>query len=77
MTLSQRQVETLYRMLSLTKSEELTCDECLKRMAEFAENALAGDAIPENLQAIEHHLALCGECEEEFRALMDALESDR
>jgi len=63
-------------MLSLTESKELTCGECQKNMAEFAETALAGDAIPENLRSIEHHLASCGDCEEEFRALLNALESD-
>lgn len=63
-------------MLSLTKSQELTCDECQRNMAEFAETALAGDSIPENLQAIELHLASCGDCEEEFRTLLKALESD-
>ncbi len=76
MALTDRQFKTLYKMLSLTQSQELSCDECLKNMAEFAENALAGDAVPEHLQGIESHLALCGECEEEFRALLKALEPD-
>ena len=63
-------------MLSLTKHQELSCDECFSRMAEFAENALADQSVPEDLKAVEHHLALCGECEEEFRALLAALKTD-
>lgn len=75
MTLSPRQIETLHKMLLLTESQELTCDECLDKMAEFAEAALAGQQVPDNLQNIESHLALCKDCEEEFRALLKALQS--
>ncbi len=75
MTLSKQQLETLHKMLSLTNNQELTCDECLTKMAEFAEVALADDSIPDNLRDIEHHLALCEECEEEFTALLKALKS--
>ena len=60
-------------MVSLTRSGEIGCDECLSKMAEFAETTLAGGDLPEGLKKVEEHLALCGECEEEFRALIDAL----
>lgn len=76
MALSKRQLQVLHKMLSLTRSQELTCDECLKRMAEFAENVIDGQSIPDNLRAIEHHLALCGDCREEFEVLIKALEAD-
>lgn len=77
MVLSKDQLEILSKMLLLTQSQELTCDECLKHMAEFAENAIADQSVPEDLKAVEHHLALCGECEEEFRALLAALQSEK
>lgn len=76
MALSQQQFETLQKMLSLTRSQELSCDECFRRMAEFAENALADQSVPEDLKALEHHLAICKECQEEFKALVKALEAD-
>ncbi len=42
-------------------------------LAEFAERSLEGKPIPEALQAIQHHLAICAECQEEYEALLTAL----
>ena len=75
MNLSPDQIKALLKMLALTRAEESTCAECLKQMAEFAECKLQGKPVEEGLQAIEHHLAICGECKEEFEALMRALEA--
>ncbi|MGI9456174.1 MAG: Mut7-C RNAse domain-containing protein [Aeoliella sp.] len=74
MSLSQQQIDELLNMLALTRPEESTCDECGEQLAEFAENQLAGRSVPEALQAIEHHLALCSDCCELFESLMAALE---
>ena len=73
MVLSREQIDTLIKTVSLTRSNELTCDECLKDLAVFAESSLAGKSIPEMLQAIEHHLTVCEECKEEYQALLTAL----
>ena len=74
MSLSRDQLAELIRSLSLTRSDEATCEDCLQRLAEFAEHTLAGKSVPVGLQAIEHHLILCGECREEYQALLSALE---
>ena len=47
---------------------------CLEAMAEFAENQLEGKTVPESLKTIKDHLELCGECREEFEALLTALQ---
>ena len=73
MALSRKELDALMKTVSLTKPDELTCDECLKQLAEFAERALAGKSITESLQAIEHHLAICAECQEEYQVLLAAL----
>ena len=73
MKLTSDQIDSLLKMLAHTQSEEVTCDDCLKELAEFAEQKLAGKPVPEGLRAIEQHLALCGECHEEFEALLQAL----
>jgi uncharacterized protein with PIN domain len=73
MALSREQMEALLRSLSLTRQEEITCDECLKEVAEFAENELQGKTVPESLEAVAQHLLLCGECREEYEALLRAL----
>ncbi len=73
MTLSRQQIDELLKSVSLTRPDELGCDECLKDVAEFAEHSLAGKSIPEGLIAVEHHLAICAECQEEYEALLTAL----
>ena len=73
MTLTPEQIKALQKMLALTKSKELTCEECQARMAEFAETVLASLEVPDDLREIEHHLSLCGECMEEFKGLIAAL----
>ena len=77
MALSRQQVELLMKAVALTRSDELTCGECLKGLAEFAERSLEGKSIPEGLQAIEHHLAICAECEEEYQTLLTALKAEK
>lgn len=74
MPLSNEQVEELLRQIGLTKDEEINCDECLLLVAEFAERRLAAGTVPEGLEAIEQHLALCGECREEYEMLQQALQ---
>ncbi len=74
MTLTPKQIEALLQMLSHTQAEELSCDEYLDRLAEYVETYLSGSSLPEGLRAIEGHLDLCNHCQEEFQALLKALE---
>ena len=74
MGFTSRQIGELLRILSLTKPDELTCDECLMQVAEYAEFYLAGKSVPESLSEVKQHLELCSECCDEFRALIAALE---
>ena len=73
MALSKEEIDALIKSIALTRPEEATCDECLTDLAEFAERSLQGKSIPESLQAIEHHLAICAECQVEYQALLTAL----
>lgn len=65
------QMKSLLHLLSITRDRELDCNEFLAAMPEFAECALAGTQVP--VQLVEHHLALCAECREEYLALLAAL----
>lgn len=69
------QVNRLLRQLSVTRDHELNCNECLAKTPEFAEHELSGKGVPKVLQAVQHHLTLCGECSEEYEALLKALQS--
>ena len=73
MNISKKQIQQLLEKLALTKNEEVSCNDCLRHMAEFAEKTLAGKTIPEGLKCIDEHLQRCGECREEFEALKIAL----
>jgi len=77
MALSRQELDRLIKAISLTRRDELPCGECLKELAEFAETHLEGRSAPEGLEAIEHHLAICAECHEEYQALLTALKDDR
>ena len=73
MPLSKEELDGLMRLVGLTKDSEINCEQCLRLVAEFAEQAVAGKSIPEGLKAVEHHLAICTECREEYEALQEAL----
>jgi uncharacterized protein with PIN domain len=73
MALNHDQIKSLVRLLRMTREDEINCNECLDKVAEFAECELAGKAIPEALKAVQHHLTICTECGEEYEALLTAL----
>jgi len=75
MELNYRQIKDLMFLLSITREHELNCNECLDKVAEFAECSLAGKPMPDALEAVRHHLTLCAECREEYEALLKALNS--
>lgn len=74
MPLSKKEFEGLMRLIGLTQDDEINCEQCLSRVAEFAERELAGKSIPEGLKAVEHHLTVCAECRGEYEALARALQ---
>ena len=73
MKLTPEQIRGLVQLIGITRDEELSCNECLDRIAEFAECQLTGQPIPAALATVEHHLNLCAECREEYEALRQAL----
>ncbi|MAT72786.1 MAG: hypothetical protein CMJ58_25175 [Planctomycetaceae bacterium] len=77
MPLSPTELAKLLELLAQTQNHELNCEQCLALVAEFAESQLAGQSVAANLQAVQQHLAVCGECREEYEALREALISMR
>lgn len=73
MSLSKKEINGLMQLLSLTKDEEINCEQCLSSVSEFAEQELAGKSHVESLKAVEHHLSVCTECREEFEILLRSL----
>lgn len=56
-------------MLELTKDEELDCDAFVDHLAALVE----GQVTPQLAALMEHHRAICPECEEERALLAKAL----
>jgi predicted anti-sigma-YlaC factor YlaD len=73
MPLTPSELELLAQATVITRAEEIGCDTCLEQVASYVEAKLAGLSTPEALHLVEEHLAICGECREEFAALAAAL----
>ena len=73
MPLDKQQVKTLLSFVANTREDEITCDECLAGMAEFAETKLVGAKIPDAKKRIQAHIAFCPECAEEYEVLLEVV----
>ncbi len=71
MPLDKQQVKFLLSAVANTREDEITCDECLAGMAEFAETQLVGAEIPDAQRHIQAHIAFCPECAEEYQVLLE------
>jgi hypothetical protein len=73
MSLSKQEVQWLVEGVLATREDEIGCDDCLARVATYAETVLAGLTVPEALRTVEDHLSFCPDCKEEYEALLLAL----
>jgi hypothetical protein len=56
-----------------TREVEIGCDECFEQLDRFAEMRLTGLNPAQATPLVREHLETCGECREEFEALLAAL----
>ncbi len=75
MKLSPEVLKKMVQAVSMTKPDEIGCDECFDQVDQFAEMELQGKDAAEALPLIQDHLERCGGCREEFEALLDALKA--
>ncbi|MDA8563613.1 hypothetical protein N9L06_04080 [Mariniblastus sp.] len=75
MSLSELQVRTLMQLVVTTTPDDMNCDGCFGRVAEFAEIHLANQPLSESMRIVEEHLKNCPCCKDEFEALKLALAS--
>lgn len=68
-------LQNLVRSVKQTRPVELSCDECFEQLDRFAELHLAGKAPREALPLVQEHLDACGNCREEFEALLRSLQT--
>jgi len=68
--------ETLKRMvqgIAITHPHEIGCEECFQQLDQFVDMKLAGKNAAEAMPLVQDHLERCGDCREEFEALLAAL----
>ena len=68
-------LKKMIRMVKMTKPDEIGCDECFEEMHRFAELELAGKSPEEAMPLVKDHLERCGECRQEYEALLEAMKS--
>ncbi len=69
-------LEKIVMALSLTREEELGCEECFERVDRFVEAELSGLDAAAAMPLVGEHLNKCGDCREEFELLLEALREE-
>ncbi len=65
----------LIREIAETREVEIGCDECFEQVDRFIEIQLSGLNAAQAMPLVQEHLEICGECREEFEALLIALQA--
>ena len=75
MPLSEQQISSLLYFVATVERDPIDCDDCYRRLAEFAEAKIREVEIPQALRAIEVHLRQCPCCKKEYESLLHAMRS--
>ena len=73
MKLSAEFLKKVVQGVATTRPDEIGCDECFEQLDRFTELVLSGKPITEAMPLVQDHLTRCGDCREEFEALLSAL----
>ena len=72
-TLDLDTLKRIVRGIVTTHPDEIHCGECFEQMDRFAEMVLADKSAVQAMPLVHDHLQRCGNCREEFEALLEAL----
>jgi hypothetical protein len=73
MELDLDKLKRMVRDIITARPDEIGCDECFEQLDRFVELELAGKNAAEAMPLVQDHLDRCGNCREEFEALLAAL----
>ena len=73
MELTPRIIKNIVAALKRTQPNEIDCGDCFDRLEQFAEMTLEGKSPEKALPLVQLHLDGCGDCREEFEALLEVL----
>ena len=71
-----RALRRLLRLIELTAETEIDCTMCLERVPVYVDRELAGADVAREMADLHRHLAICGDCREEYEALRDLVQLD-
>lgn len=71
--LSAEKIKKIVRGIIATRSDEIGCEECYHKVDQFVEMLVDGKPAAEAMPMVKNHLDLCGDCKEEFEALLEAI----
>lgn len=74
-TLNKNIIKNLLKAVISTKPDELSCSECCDEIESFIEMELKGKTPEEAMPLVKDHLQRCNECQEEYEALLIALQN--
>jgi len=63
----------LLRIVAGTESVEIDCERFLERAAAWLDTLGPHDEVPAEFRDVAQHVLICGECREEYEALLDLL----
>ena len=75
MKLTRSSLKQLLQGVTGIQAEEIGCDDCWNVLDRFAEMELAGKDAVQALPLVEDHLMRCGQCRDEYAALLEALKN--
>ena len=73
--LDEQALKEIARGIMTARPDEIGCAECFEQMDSFVEMELAGKDAAEAMPLVQDHLDRCGNCREEFEALLAALQA--
>jgi hypothetical protein len=73
--LNKEILTNLFRAVVHTHDNEIGCAECCDEIESFIEMKLAGKSPKEAYPLVQEHLKKCGDCREEYEALLEALKA--
>jgi hypothetical protein len=73
--LTATSLKFLLESVARSQVEAIDCNECWEKIDHFVELELEGKDPAQALPLVEDHLNCCGDCREEYEALLEALKN--
>lgn len=75
MRIPEEKLKKFIKKIAATRPDEIGCDDCYEQLSLFADMLRDGKDPAKVMPLMQHHLEMCSLCDEEFGALVEALEA--